>query len=108
MRIGGALKLEWTDIDLEKNLLTVNSSEKASNARIFKMSKKLASMLNALAKKRNRVFNETQRGSASRSFYYQRKRVVQKLQNPRLLRITFHTLRHARAQVSLTYSHSQT
>lgn len=77
----------------------MNSSEKASNARIFKMSKKLASILNALAKKRNSLFNETRRGSASRNFYYQGKRVVQKLQNPRLLRITFHTLRHWKATI---------
>lgn len=55
MRIGEALKLEWTDIDLERNLLTVNSPEKRGNARIFKISNKLVSMPNALAKKGNSV-----------------------------------------------------
>lgn len=97
MRIGEALKLEWTNIDSEKNAITVNTPEKGSKARIFKISNKLASMLNVLPKKSNRVFNVRLRGSASRNFYYQRKRVAQKLQNPRLRRITFHTLRHWKA-----------
>jgi integrase len=94
VRIGEALKLEWTDTDLEKNLITLNTPEKGSKARIFKISNKLASMLNALSKKSNRAFNDKVRGSASRNFYYQRKRVARKLQNPRLRRISFHTLRH--------------
>ena len=97
IRIGEALKLEWTDVDLEKNRIAVNSPEKGSNARIFKVSNKLASMINALPKDTDKVFNETKRGSASRNFHYQRKRMAKKLQNPRLLRITFHTLRHWKA-----------
>lgn len=82
MRIGEALKLQWEDIDLVKNLMTMNSPEKASNARTFKISNRLTSMLNALAKRGNRVFKEILRGSASRNFYYQRKCIAQKLQNP--------------------------
>ena len=82
IRIGEALRLEWIDVDLEKNRVTVNSPEKGSNARIFKISNKLARMINALPKDAHKVFNETKRGSASRNFHYQRRRIAKKYKTP--------------------------
>ena len=53
-------------------------------------------MLNALPRTSERVFNTTFM-SISSSFRTQRKRIAGKLQNPRILQITYHTLRHWKA-----------
>ena len=96
MRIGEAARLKWIDIDLENNTVTINSPEKRSNPRMLKISNKLAAMLNHLPRKDNRVFPTTY-NTLERNFHYLRKRTATKLQNPRLLHIHFHTLRHWKA-----------
>lgn len=50
-------------------------------------------MLNTLPKKSNKVFSVDLRTMRKR-FMWQRNRIAEKVQNPRLRRITFHTLRH--------------
>jgi len=55
------------------------------------------SMLNALPRRREKVFGGTLRNCVNSNFWEQRRRLAQKLQNPRLLQITFHTLRHWKA-----------
>lgn len=98
MRSGEANRLEWTDIDMERQTITLNKPEKGSKPRIFKASNKLIAMLNALPKTSARVFGDSLnwRTKAS-SFYHSRKRLARKLQNPRLLQMSFHTLRHWKA-----------
>jgi integrase len=96
MRFGEAKSLKWIDADLERGTLTLNSPEKNSNPRIFKASSKLIAMLNMLPKKNDKVFNIGWT-SIHHRFAMQRKRLADKLQNPRLLRITFHTFRHWKA-----------
>jgi len=93
-RSGEAWRLEWTDVDSERNIITINAPEKKGNARQFKVSSKLIAMLNALPKTHNRVFGETLLTQLRKNFIEQRARASFKLQNPRLKRITFHTLRH--------------
>jgi len=97
MRIGEAWKLKWTDIDFVKRTVRV-TPEKGSNPRIFKLSSKLIAMLSALQAKtnRNKVFGKSLK-SQEMLFYKQRKRIANKLKNPRILRITFHTFRHWKA-----------
>ena len=58
-------------------------------------SNNLLARMNTLPRKNKRVFssNSTQKNS----FYDSRKRIVRKLQNPRLQQISFHTLRHWKA-----------
>jgi len=96
MRVGEARRLIWTDLDLENNTIRVNSPEKGSNPRIFKISSKLIAMLNALPKTSDKLF-QTSESSLRVNFMRQRRTIAEKLQNPRLIQITFHTLRHWKA-----------
>jgi integrase/DNA-directed RNA polymerase subunit M/transcription elongation factor TFIIS len=97
MRIGEALALTWTTIDFERNTITLNETEKNGKPRVFKCSAKLIAMLNNLPKKSERIFGNRLLSGIEGTFSLQRKRAAAKLQNPRLLRITFHTLRHWKA-----------
>jgi len=93
MRCGEAIRLTWIDIDTEHGVLTVNKPEKHSLPRQFKISGKLVAMLNRLPKQRDKVFHVDLRTMRKR-FMWQRNRIASKVENPRLKRITFHTLRH--------------
>ena len=98
MRIGEAWKLEWTDIDSENGTVRV-TPEKGSNPRIFKTSTKLMNMLNSLPKnpKSTKVFGWRWLKSQERLFVKERRKIAEKLQNQRILKITFHTFRHWKA-----------
>ena len=96
MRAGEALRLKWTDIDFERQVIILNDPEKGGNPRIFKISSKLIGMLNALPRKHERIFPGSYH-SMKRNFMLTRKRLAKNLQNPRLLRISFHTFRHWKA-----------
>jgi integrase len=97
IRIGEALALRWTDIDIECNAIRVNNTEKNGKPRAFKISAKLLSMLNALPKKNEKVFGKAIYCSMENQFTTTRRRTANKLQNPRLMQIHFHTLRHWKA-----------
>jgi len=97
MRIGEALRLKWTDIDYKRNLIILNEPEKGSEPRIFKVSNLLISKLNKLPKTSEKIFGDKSREAVSNNFRIQRKRIANKLGNPRLLKISFHTLRHWKA-----------
>lgn len=79
----------------KRQTITLNNPEKGGRSRIFKVSSKLIAMLNNLPKTNQRVFGNT--SYKKTSFYDSRKRLANKLQNPRLQRISFHTLRHWKA-----------
>ncbi len=104
MRIGEAWNLEWTDIDEERQTIRCRS-EKYGNPRMFKVSSKLTVMLNNLPKKSEKVFGGTRLKTHRTSFNIQRKQLAQKLHNPRLLKISFHTLRHWKA--TMEYHHTK-
>ena len=95
MRSGEAINLQWADIDIDRKIIRV-SPEKNSNPRIFKVSNKLIAMLNRLPRKSKRVF-ETTLGSLRGTLYNSKRLVADKLQNPRIQEIHFHTLRHWKA-----------
>jgi integrase len=97
MRAGEADRLLWTNIDLERRTITLNQPEKGGNPRIFKASNKLIAMLNALPKTSLKVFGDSSTSSKRSTFFQTRKTLTRKLQNPRLLRISLHTLRHWKA-----------
>jgi len=97
IRIGEALALKWTDIDFEHNGIYVNTTEKNGKPRAFKISTKLVNMLNALPRKNERVFGKATYAFMETRFTNTRKRLATKLQNPRLIQIHFHTLRHWKA-----------
>jgi len=97
MRSGEANNLRWIDIDNAKRTITLNHPEKNSNSRIFRVSSKLIGMLNGLPKPGQRVFGDSPTRFKKSSFYRSRKLIAKKLQNPRILRIHFHTFRHWKA-----------
>ena len=96
MRSGEAWSLKWIDIDSANNTIKLNTPEKYSNPRLFKVSNKLITMLDQLPKKNEKVFNGRLK-SLGVTFMKLRKRLAHKLDNPRLLKITFHTFRHWKA-----------
>ena len=55
---------------------------------------KLVAMFKMLPKTGQRVFGDSMLATFRKNFMHQRQRIAFKLQNPRLKRITFHTLRH--------------
>ncbi len=63
----------------------------------MKVSTKLATMLKNLPKDSPKVFGNVALDSLRCNFNCQRKRIAKKLCNPRIQRITFHTLRHWKA-----------
>jgi len=93
-RLGEALELKWTDIDAERRIVRIEP-EKGSDPRVLKLSEKALSMLNCLPKVDAKIFG----GKAVELKYHKslcrtRRKAAMKLQNPRLLQIHFHTLRH--------------
>jgi len=96
LRIGEVWRLLWIDLDEERRTLSCRP-EKHGNPRMLKVSPKLIATLNALSKSGERVFGGTSLSSHRQSFCVQRRRLATKLQNPRLNRITFHSLRHWKA-----------
>jgi integrase len=93
-RAGEIFRLQWIDIDFEGRTISI-IAEKGSNPRIFRLSNKLFSMLNATPKDSQRIFNiYLNLNNLRRTFQRQRSRTAKKLGNPRLDKIMFHTLRH--------------
>jgi len=96
-RAGEIYNLKWIDINLENRTINL-TPEKGSNPRLLKISNKLIAMLNTLPKEHEQVFKHYQKlNYLRRSFERYRKRTAHKLANPRILKITFHTLRHWKA-----------
>jgi integrase len=105
MRSGEAKKLKWIDVDFQRRIITLNEPEKGSLPRIFSnISGKLLGMLNVLPRKSEYVFGDCTLNSLKATFGRARLRLAYKLQNPRLLKISFHTLRHWRATMEYHYT----
>jgi len=96
MRIGEVMLLRWIDIDTKRNIITLNYAEKHGNNRMFRVSTQLISRILMIPKKSEYVFNHS-KISVTSNFYMARKRIAYAYNNPRLLRISFHTLRHWKA-----------
>lgn len=94
MRPGEALELKWTDVDTERRIIILNNPEKNSNPRISNVSPLLIQKINDLPKRNDYVFSNIPRSSLEQNFRAQRKRIVQRLGNPRLQQITFRIFRH--------------
>jgi integrase len=91
-RIGEIAALEWQQIDLERRFVNIKP-QKNSNARILPLSTKLTAMLNNLKRIDNQVF-QANKHSLRLTYEKHRKKTAKKLNNPRLLKIHFHTFRH--------------
>jgi integrase len=98
-RRGEAYNLHWIDFDFVSNTVRI-TPEKGSNPRLFKISNKLQKMLKSLGNRsEERVWQYSCQHNLDKSYRKQRKRIAHKLGNPRLSRITFHTLRHWKATI---------
>jgi integrase len=88
---GELLHIEWIDVNKENSTITINHPVKGHNARIIPVSTELIGRLETLPKKSERVFSTI---SMYPNLYTQRKRATKKFNNPRLLKISFVTIRH--------------
>jgi len=95
-RIGELWNCRWTDLDEEKSTLKC-IAEKHGLPREVRISAKLIARLNTLPKRNDYIFGHTRLSYARTVFDYQRNALAQKLNNPRLKQIHFHTLRHHHA-----------
>ena len=97
-RVGEIFKLKWVDVDFENRVIRI-APEKGSKPRAVKVSFKLIQMLNALPRKGEGIFSSNYKNvrNLRRTFQKQRKKIANKLGNPRLMQIHFHTLRHWKA-----------
>jgi len=97
MRAGEAVRLEWTDVDFERRIITLNKPEKRSNPRMWRVSNELIAMLKNLPKTNQKVFGDATYNTFKQTLQRTRKRLAYTLQNPRLEKITLHTFRHWKA-----------
>ena len=97
MRRGEAKRLKWINIDSETNVITLNNPEKNSNPRMWKVTPQLIAQLNALPKTGEFVFGTCKMDSLKSAYLHLRRKQADKLKNPRLLKIGFHTIRHWKA-----------
>jgi integrase/recombinase XerD len=93
MRAGEAFRLEWKDLDAERNMITLNKTEKHGTPRNFTVTPQLIAMLNSIPKTEARIFTGTLINFA-KTFRAYRNRLSLKLQDPRLRYIHFHSFRH--------------
>jgi len=91
-RVSEAVKLKWIDLSTEQKTLNITPS-KNSNPRLLPISDKLLNMMNRLPHTREHIFAQAINGLRT-SYDTQRKQTSQKLQSPRILKISFHTFRH--------------
>jgi len=92
-RVGEAARLRWTDVDFKAKVVRI-TPEKGSNPRVLPISDKLIAMLKGLPKREDDFIFNPKPKSLGDVFWKQRKSLARKLQNPRLLQIHFHTIRH--------------
>jgi integrase len=101
-RPGEVWRLQWTDVDFERGAVRI-AAEKRSNPRERKISAKLIAKLSSLPRSSTCVFRNPARNPIKGlkdfrdRFTKQRRRVAEEVGNPRLLKITFKTLRHFKA-----------
>jgi len=95
-RPGELWQLRWDDIDLTARTANI-TPEKGSRARQLRISIKLVGMLNTLSMKENFVFGGGDLDVFAKWFYLKRKKIALWLNNPRIRKIGYKTLRHFKA-----------
>jgi integrase len=90
--------LEWTDLDQERNKVTIKAS-KNGNSRTIPISKNLIERLIKLPNKNRRVFPKRSTNARTMAFRYRMKSLARLHDNPRFLKIHCHTFRHCKALI---------
>lgn len=93
---GELIRVEWIDINEKVRTISINHPVKGHNARILPISKGFIERLQLLPKESIRVFPMTLDGMRS-NFTIQRRRKARELNNPRLLKLSFTSIRHWKA-----------
>jgi integrase len=91
MRIGEITQLKWIDIDFKRKTVNV-TPEKHSNPRVLPISDKLIAMINKLPRSHKENIFQPKKHMIREYYCTQRKEIAERLQNPRLVKISFHTL----------------
>jgi integrase len=97
IRPGEAWQMQW--IDVNGNVVNI-TPEKNSSPRQFKISNSLTAMLAMMPRKCEYVFRPAKQSELRhfrRVYVQQRRNLTAKLQNPRIAKIAFKTLRHFKA-----------
>jgi integrase len=94
-----AMRLTCQDVDLERQIVTLNKPAKRSNPRQVKISDKLTAMLKPLvnSKHPNELVWSVKSKYISRVYVRNRKRIAKKLGNPNINKISLKTFRHFKA-----------
>ena len=95
-RINEAQRVEWTDLDQERNKISVKAS-KHGNARIITVSKHLMDLLFSLPKTEKTVFQKRSPHARQVAFHLRMKNLARIHNNPKFLKIHCHTFRHCKA-----------
>jgi integrase len=98
MRIGELTQLKWADLDVERKTISV-TPEKGSNPRVLPASDKVLGMLNKLPRTHEDNIFQPKKRMLREYFCTKRKEIAKRFQNPRLMKISFHTLRHWKGTV---------
>lgn len=96
-RAGEIIKIKWVDIDVVSHTIAINTPMKGSNSRTIKVTEKTIAMISTLKKNHGDFLFNPNRISLRSTFTKRREKLARELNNPRILRIHFHTLRHFRA-----------
>ena len=95
-RVNEAERLEWTDLDYERNKVTIRAS-KNGNARVLTVSKFLMQQLLSLPRKETTVFPKRTKKVRQTCFRRRLKKLARIHDNTRLTKIHYHTFRHCKA-----------
>lgn len=95
-RCNEAERLEWTDLDAERCKVTIKASKDGSS-RTLTVSRKLMNMLLSLPRTNKTVFPPLLTGSRRSNFWKKMQMLARIHDNPRFLKIHFHTFRHCKA-----------
>jgi len=95
-RVNEAERLEWTDLDHERNKVTIRAS-KNGNARVLTISKHLTQQLLSLPRKQKTVFPKLTKKVRQTCFRNRLRKLARLHDNPRLTKIHYHTFRHCKA-----------
>jgi integrase/ribosomal protein L37AE/L43A len=85
------LRCDW--VDLKDNVLSINHPVKGHYSGKYELTPRLLAMLNALPRKKKRIFPTTYK-TIYASLFNLRTKAAERFQNPALLQITFKSFRH--------------
>lgn len=93
-RIGEIVKIQWTDVNTEKNLICINDAEKGSRNRTIGVPSKTIAMVNALSREYEPYVFKPNVENMRKNLCNLKNRLAETQQNPRFRQIHFHTFRH--------------